>query len=106
MDNRKRDKGINIRVSEDEKRIITRHAKKCRLTVSNYIRQLAVGKEPRQLPSDEFYDNCNRLQKVINECKDWELRKKLQDVKNDLVMLGFNDWEDDENGNDKNMARP
>ena len=42
MPNRQRNLGINIRVTPKEKKKIERNAKKCRLTVSEYLRQLVV----------------------------------------------------------------
>ena len=44
MGNRKRTHGINIRVTEEEKRLIERCAAHCQLSVSEYLRKLACGK--------------------------------------------------------------
>ena len=44
MGNRKRRHGINIRVTEEEKRLIERCAVHCQLSVSEYLRRLACGK--------------------------------------------------------------
>lgn len=44
MGNRKRTHGINIRVTEEEKRLIERYATHCQLSVSEYLRRLACGK--------------------------------------------------------------
>ena len=44
MGNRKRTHGINIRVTEEEKRLIERCAVHCQLSVSEYLRRLACGK--------------------------------------------------------------
>lgn len=44
---RNRTFGINIRVTEKEKKRIEKYAKKCKLSVSEYLRQLANGYEPR-----------------------------------------------------------
>lgn len=46
---RKRTFGINIRVTAQEKISIEHRAKKCGLTVSEYLRQLANGREPQAL---------------------------------------------------------
>ena len=45
MGNRKRTHGINIRVTEEEKRLIERYATHCQLSVSEYLRRLACGKK-------------------------------------------------------------
>ena len=44
MGNRKRTHGINIRVTEEEKRLIERCAAHCQLSASEYLRRLACGK--------------------------------------------------------------
>ena len=51
---RKRTYGINIRVTAQEKTRIERRAKKCGLTVSEYLRQLAQGREPQELSRLNF----------------------------------------------------
>lgn len=43
---RNRTVGINIRVTEQEKNRIEKYAKKCKLSVSEYLRQLANNYEP------------------------------------------------------------
>jgi len=66
MPNRQRNLGINIRVTPQEKKKIERNAKKCRLTVSEYLRQLAMNKEPKELPSEELMQSLKRLNSVIS----------------------------------------
>jgi hypothetical protein len=59
--------GINIRVTPEEKEKITKNAAKCRLTVSEYLRQLAMKKELREMPSGELEESLLRLRQVIHE---------------------------------------
>ena len=66
MPNRQRNLGINIRVTPEEKKKIERTAKKCRLNVSEYLRQLAMNKEPKELPSEEMIQSLMRLRKIIS----------------------------------------
>lgn len=66
MPNRQRNLGINIRVTPQEKKKIERNAKKCRLTVSEYLRQLAMTKEPKELPSEKMVESLMRLNNVIS----------------------------------------
>lgn len=66
MPNRQRNLGINIRVTPQEKKKINRNAKKCRLTVSEYLRQLAMNIEPKELPSEEMMQSLLRLNRVIS----------------------------------------
>lgn len=51
---RNRTLGINIRVTAQEKNSIERRAKKRGLTVSEYLRQLAKGREPQELSRLNF----------------------------------------------------
>ncbi|HPE96143.1 MAG TPA: hypothetical protein PLT66_08775 [Bacillota bacterium] len=67
MNNRKRIYGINIRVTQAEKERIERNAKRCKLTVSEYLRQLANGYEPRELPNDNLYNLCRDIEFMKEE---------------------------------------
>lgn len=64
MPNRQRNLGINIRVTPQEKKKIERNAKKCKLTVSEYLRQLAMNIDPKELPSEEILRSIMRLQNL------------------------------------------
>ena len=66
MANRQRDLGINIRVTPAEKKKIVRNAKKCKLTVSEYLRQIAMNVEPKELPADEIVQSIMRLQAIVS----------------------------------------
>ena len=46
--NEAKNKNLFIRVSEKEKNIIEHNAKKCGLSVSEYLRQRALGYMPRK----------------------------------------------------------
>lgn len=76
---RNRTYGINIRVTEQEKKRIERYAKKCRLSVSEYLRQLANGHTPNEIPSDNFFLVAHDLELMIQEFKgkDDELLRKM-----------------------------
>ena len=53
---RKRSVGINVRVSVTEKRKMTLMAKRCGLSLSEYLRQRALGYEPGGDPPKEVFD--------------------------------------------------
>ena len=53
---RKRSVGINVRVSVTEKRKMTLMAKRCGLSLSEYLRQRALGDEPGGHPPKEVFD--------------------------------------------------
>ena len=53
---RKRTVGINIRVTVTEKKKVTMLARKCGLSLSEYLRQRALGYEPGGHPSKGVFD--------------------------------------------------
>ena len=53
---RQRTVGINIRVTVTEKKKVTMLARKCGLSLSEYLRQRALGYEPGGHPPKEVFD--------------------------------------------------
>ena len=104
MNNRKRTVGINIRVTPQEKKRISNLAGKCRLSVSEYLRQLAMGYAPALLPDKDIYNDCILLQHIINNTDDPALKSVLQRILTDLYSLFYPECEVKTDGNDKDMA--
>ena len=65
---RKRSVGINVRVSVTEKRKMTLMAKRCGLSLSEYLRQRALGYEPGGHPPKEVVDVLDRLDEIAESC--------------------------------------
>ena len=65
---RKRSVGINVRVSVTEKRKMTLMAKRCGLSLSEYLRQRALGYEPGEHPSKEVFDVLDKLDDIAERC--------------------------------------
>ena len=65
---RKRSVGINVRVSVTEKRKMTLMAKRCGLSLSEYLRQRALGYEPGEHPPKEVFDVLDRLDEIAESC--------------------------------------
>ena len=61
---RKRSVGINVRVSVTEKRKITLKAKCCGLSLSEYLRQRALGYEPGGQPPKEVFNVLDKLDEI------------------------------------------
>ena len=70
MANRHRNLGINIRVTPEEKKKIERNARKSRLSVSEYLRQIAMKVEPKELPAKEIEESFLRINEVIGAVSD------------------------------------
>ena len=65
---RKRSVGINVRVSVTEKRKMTLMAKRCGLSLSEYLRQRALGYEPGGHPPKEVFDVLDKLDEIAENC--------------------------------------
>ena len=65
---RKRSVGINVRVTVTEKKKVTMLARKCSLSLSEYLRQRALGYEPGGQPPKEVFDALDRLDEIAENC--------------------------------------
>ena len=65
---RKRSIEINVRVSVTEKRKMTLMAKRCGLSLSEYLRQRALGYEPGGHPPKEAFDVLDKLDEIAESC--------------------------------------
>ena len=65
---RKRSVGINVRVSVTEKRKMTLMAKRCGLSLSEYLRQRALEYEPGGHPTTEVFDVLDKLDEIAESC--------------------------------------
>lgn len=65
---RKRSVGINVRVTVTEKKKVTMLAKKCGLSLSEYLRQRTLGYEPGGHPSKEVFDVLDKLDDIAERC--------------------------------------
>ena len=65
---RNRTVGINVRVTVTEKKKVTMLAKKCGLSLSEYLRQRALGYEPGGQPPKEVFDVLDRLDEIAENC--------------------------------------
>ena len=65
---RKRSIEINVRVSVTEKRKMTLMAKRRGLSLSEYLRQRALGYEPGGHPPKEVFDVLDKLDEIAEGC--------------------------------------
>ncbi len=59
-----KNKNLFIRVSEKEKVLIERNAEKCGLSVSEYLRQRALGYMPRAALPEAFFSFSDKLDEL------------------------------------------
>lgn len=62
-------KNLFIRVSEKEKNLIERSAEKCGLSVSEYLRQRALGYMPKAVLPEVFFSFSNKLDELCIACE-------------------------------------
>lgn len=65
---RKRSVGINIRVTVTEKKKVTMLARKCGLSLSEYLRQRALGYEPGGHTPTEVFNVLDKLDEIAENC--------------------------------------
>ena len=65
---RKRSIGINVRVTVTEKKRVTMLARKCGLSLSEYLRQRALGYEPGGHPPKEVFNVLDKLDEIAESC--------------------------------------
>ena len=65
---RKRSVGINVRVSVTEKKKVTMLARKCGLSLSEYLRQRELEYEPGGHPPKEVFNVLDKLDEIAENC--------------------------------------
>ena len=65
---RNRTAEINVRVTVTEKKKVTMLARKCGLSLSEYLRQRALGYEPGGQPPKEVFDVLDELDEIAENC--------------------------------------
>ena len=101
---RNRNVGINIRVTENEKKRIVLLAGKCGMSVSEYLRRLATGYSPREVPSDNFYAVRRLLEQLGDSVTGAELNERLARCLDALEGIYIRGEEAIRYGGDKHMG--
>ena len=84
---------IYTRVTPQEKQKMARTAKRCGLSLSEYIRQRCLGYAPRELPSEDLYWLCEYLRDCQAEGTELDaqaVRNLLQEIRELLILPGRN----------------
>lgn len=87
---RNRAVGINVRVTVTEKKRVTMLAKKCGLSLSEYLRQRALEYEPGGHPPKEIFDVLDKLDEIAENCsaREWAAINAQTDRMRDLLIGG------------------
>ena len=80
---------IFARITPKEKALINDLAKQCGLTTNEYLRQRALGYEPKPTPPDALFHFCERLDALIEQPFSAEVNKAalslLKDISTELI---------------------
>ena len=79
---------IYTRVTPQEKQKITDKARKCGLTLSEYIRQRCLGYAPREVPPNIYYDLCAKLDEARNSGNDAAVLDVLDKLRETVIQPG------------------
>ena len=100
---RERAIAINIRVTETEKRKMERNAKLCGVSLSAYLRKVALGKEVRAVAPQSFYEVYRQV-KVLKA--GWKTSSEATvdrafELLEQSILNAYHDLESSENGSAK-----
>ena len=83
---------IAFRLSQKEKQIITAKAKKCGLSTTEYVKQRALGYEPKAVPPDALFLLLEEIGELEDKSSSPELDSKiealLKEITNTLLPPG------------------
>ena len=87
-----KDTRIAFRLKQKEKQIITAKAKKCGLSTTEYVKQRALGYEPKAVPPDALFLLLEKIGELENKSTspelDAQIGKLLTDIVNTLLLPG------------------
>lgn len=104
---RNRTIGINVRVSENEKKKLKRNAKKSGLNLSAYLRKSGLQQEIYAIPDENIYKIYTGIVELKNEfpyMNDEEIKERITKMQSDFLDIYNYKNGDDDNGNNENMG--
>ncbi len=104
---RNRTVGINIRVTESEKRKLELNARRCHLSLSAYLRKLGFGYAVQSLPQKEMYQiykAVSYLESDAGDLSNEQIKAELQDIKRKLLEVYLSESQGDDHGSDEDLA--
>ena len=83
---------IAFRLSQKEKQIITAKAKKCGISRTEYVKQRALGYEPKSVPPDALFKLLEKIGSLEDKSSSPELDSKiealLKEISETLLLPG------------------
>ena len=81
---KEKDKRVELRLPAKEKAQLEQIAKKCGLSLSEYLRKRGLGYEPRPALGDSFYQLYSKLCDLCNQSMTVETEKALLELITDI----------------------
>ena len=104
---RNRTIGINVRVSENEKKKLKRNAKKSGLNLSAYLRKCGLQQEIYAIPDENIYKIYTGIVELKNEfpyLNNEEINEKITKMQSDFLDIYNYKKDGYDNGNNENMG--
>ena len=104
---RNRTIGINVRVSENEKKKIQKNAQKANLKLSSYLRKVGLQQNIYAIPDEELrkiYAGIVELKNEFPYMNNEEIKEKIAKMQSDFLDIYNHKKDGDDNGNNENMG--
>ncbi len=104
---RNRTTGINVRVSENEKKKLQRNAKRSKLSLSGYLRKSGLQQKIYEVPDEKIYKiytGITDLKYQIPYLNNDEIKDKIEKMQSDFLDVYNHKGDDDADGNNENMG--
>lgn len=104
---RKRNFNINVRVTEGEKKRLTRAAKHFGVSLSEYLRKVGLDKKLTEKPSRKLYEAYSNISDLLRDFSTLDLRYieiRLNEIER-KILSAYHEKEDaDSGGDNKNLG--
>ena len=104
---RNRTIGINVRVSENEKKKLQKNAQKANLKLSSYLRKVGLQQKIYEIPDEELHKIYAGIVELKNEfpyMSNEEIKEKIAKMQSDFLDIYNYKKDGDDNGNNENMG--
>ena len=78
---------ISVRLSEKEKQTIQAKAKKCGLSASEYVKQRALGYEPRTVPPNALFVLLEKIGDLESKSTSVELNAEIEKLLKEITAV-------------------
>lgn len=99
---RKRNFNINVRVTESEKKRLRYAAKRCGISLSEYLRKVGLNKKLTEKPSAKLYEAYSNISDLLSNLYPLDgefLEQKLSEIKR-KILSAYHEKEDADSGGD------